>query len=101
MLDGTLQEGDKMMSTTQFAATYKVNPGTVVRGYGLLVDEGLVEKRRGIGMFVAIGAITTLTESERTRFFAEQLPPVIERAKLLQIEREELLKQIELRYRHE
>jgi len=56
ILRGTLRAGDQLTSTTEYSATYRINPATVGKAFAILVDEGLVEKRRGIGMFVAEGA---------------------------------------------
>ena len=56
ILRGALRAGDQLTSTTEYSATYRINPATVGKAFAILVDEGLVEKRRGIGMFVAEGA---------------------------------------------
>ena len=76
ILDGVLQEGDPLPSVRYVAAEYRVNPLTVLKSYQELVDEQLVEKRRGLGMFVESGARQALLQSERQKFLAEQWPRV-------------------------
>jgi GntR family transcriptional regulator len=74
ILDGVLKEGDPLPSVRNVAADYRVNPLTVLKSYQNLVDEALVEKRRGLGMFINPGARDLLLRSERERFLAEQWP---------------------------
>ena len=74
MLDGVLKPGDALPSVRQVAAEYQLNPITVSRAYQELADENLVEKRRGLGMFVAPGARQRLLNDERARFMAEEWP---------------------------
>jgi len=76
VLDGLLKEGDPLPSVRNVAAEYRVNPLTVLKAYQELVDSDLVEKRRGLGMFVRAGAGTQLLETERLKFLAEQWPPI-------------------------
>ena len=76
ILDGVLNDGEPLPSVRNVAADSRVNPLTVLKGYQELVDEGLVEKRRGLGMFVRADARTALLKAERTRFLSEQWPPV-------------------------
>jgi GntR family transcriptional regulator len=76
ILDGLLKEGDSLPSVRNVAAEYRVNPLTVLKGYQQLVDEQLVEKRRGLGMFVKAGARELLLQGERQRFLTEQWPRV-------------------------
>jgi GntR family transcriptional regulator len=76
ILDGVLNEGDPLPSVRTVAAEYRVNPLTVLKGYQQLVDEQLVEKRRGLGMFINAGARALLLEAERRKFLAEQWPRV-------------------------
>ena len=72
ILDGVLNDGDPLPSVRNVAADYRVNPLTVLKGYQELVDEQLVEKRRGVGMFVLNNARATLLRAERERFLSEQ-----------------------------
>jgi GntR family transcriptional regulator len=76
ILDGLLKEGDPLPSVRNVAAEYRVNPLTVLKAYQELVDSDLVEKRRGLGMFVTNGAGTRLLETERLKFLAEQWPQI-------------------------
>src|SRR3954467_10994318 len=74
--DGALNEGDPLPSVRNVAADYRVNPLTVLKGYQQLVDEELVESRRGRGMFVNAGARERLLQGERRKFLAEEWPRV-------------------------
>jgi GntR family transcriptional regulator len=76
MLEGVLKEGEAIPSVRQVATEYRVNPLTVLKAYQALADEGLVEKRRGLGMFVAPGASAALMKDERQRFLATEWPRV-------------------------
>jgi GntR family transcriptional regulator len=76
ILDGVLKEGDPLPSVRSVAAEYRVNPLTVLKGYQELVNEGLVESRRGLGMFVNSGVRTLLLQGERQKFLAEEWPRV-------------------------
>jgi GntR family transcriptional regulator len=76
ILDGVLGEGDPLPSVRTVAAEYRVNPLTVLKGYQQLTDEQLVEKRRGLGMFINIGARDLLLRGERERFLREQWPAI-------------------------
>ena len=77
ILDGLLKEGDPLPSVRNVAAEYRVNPLTVMKGYQALVDDRLVESRRGRGMYVNAGAREILLETERRRFLAEKWPGVL------------------------
>jgi GntR family transcriptional regulator len=92
ILDGVLKEGDPLPSVRTVAADYRVNPLTVLKGYQQLVDEQLVESRRGRGMFVNAGARDLLLLAERQRFLAEQWPRVYAAIRRLGLKPEELLK---------
>ena len=91
MLDGVLKPGDALPSVRQVAAEYQLNPITVSRAYQELADEELVEKRRGLGMYVTEGANARLLSSERERFLREEWPMVLERIQRLGLEPAELL----------
>jgi GntR family transcriptional regulator len=91
ILDGVLKEGDPLPSVRTVAAEYRVNPLTVLKGYQQLVDEQLVEKRRGLGMFVNVGARNLLLAGERQKFLAEQWPVVYATIRRLGLKAEELL----------
>jgi len=91
ILDGVLKEGDALPSVRNVAAEYLVNPLTVLKGYQELVDEELVEKRRGLGMFVRAGARNLLLRGERQKFLAEEWPRVRATIQRLGLTPEELL----------
>jgi GntR family transcriptional regulator len=76
ILEGVLTDGDALPSVRNVAAEYRLNPLTVLKGYQELVDEGLVEKRRGRGMFVTAGAQAQLLKDERKRFLDREWPQV-------------------------
>jgi GntR family transcriptional regulator len=76
ILEGALKEGDPLPSVRSVAAEFRLNPLTVLKGYQQLVDEQLVEKRRGLGMFVSAGASKALMKDERQRFLEEEWPKV-------------------------
>ena len=91
ILDGVLKEGDPLPSVRNVAADYRVNPLTVLKGYQELVDEQLVESRRGLGMFVSLGARQRLLHGERKRFLAEEWPRIAETIRRLGLSADELL----------
>ena len=91
ILDGVLKEGDPLPSVRNVAAEYRVNPLTVLKGYQQLVDEGLVETKRGRGMFINAGTRDLLMQGERQKFVAEQWPRVYETIQRLGLTWEELL----------
>ena len=93
ILEGVLGEGDALPSVRNVAAEYRLNPLTVLKGYQELVDEGLVEKKRGRGMFVNEGARVELLKAERGRFLDKEWPKVIATIKRLGLDAEELLRQ--------
>ena len=92
ILDGALGEGDALPSVRQVAADYRINPLTVSKAYQTLVDEQLIEKRRGLGMFVTEGAPDALLESERERFLREEWPALHARLQRLGLDFETLMK---------
>ena len=91
ILDGVLKEGDPLPSVRNVAAEYRVNPLTVLKGYQELVDEGLVETRRGLGMFINVGARSLLLQGERQKFLGEEWPRVYATIQRLGLKAEELL----------
>jgi GntR family transcriptional regulator len=92
ILDGVLKEGDPIPSVRTVAAEYRVNHLTVLKGYQELVDERLVESRRGLGMFVNAGARAMLLQGERQKFLGEEWPRIKAIIKRLGLKPEELLK---------
>lgn len=91
ILDGVLKEGDPLPSVRNVAAEYRVNPLTVLKSYQDLVDQELVEKRRGLGMFVKTGARDLLLQGERRKFLAEEWPRIYATVQRLGLKPEDLL----------
>jgi GntR family transcriptional regulator len=91
ILEGVLADGDALPSVRNVAAEYRLNPLTVLKGYQELVDEGLVEKKRGRGMFVNDGARTKLLKAERQRFLDKEWPKVLATIARLGLDKAELL----------
>jgi len=91
ILDGTLAEGDALPSVRTVASEFQLNPITVSKSYQALVDDELVEKRRGLGMFVREGAQQKLTSSERQKFLNEEWPAMVTRIRQLGLDVNELV----------
>jgi len=94
ILDGTLAEGVALPSVRTVASDFQLNPITVSKSYQALVDEELVEKRRGLGMFVCEGAKKKLTQSEREKFLSEEWPAMVTRIRQLGLDINKLLQSI-------
>ncbi len=92
ILEGVLKEGDPLPSVRTVAAEYRVNPITVLKGYQQLVDEDLVETKRGLGMFIKPGAHDLLLKGERQKFLAEEWPRIYATIQRLGLKPKELLK---------
>ncbi|MDH3788129.1 MAG: GntR family transcriptional regulator [Xanthomonadales bacterium] len=92
ILDGTLDEGEALPSVRTVASEFHLNPITVSKSYQALVDDGLVEKRRGLGMFVKTGARKSLVASERNKFLTDEWPAMLSRIEQLGLNIEDLLK---------
>jgi GntR family transcriptional regulator len=91
ILDGVLKEGDPLPSVRNVAAEYRVNPLTVLKGYQELVDDQLVERRRGLGMFIREGARNVLLAGERRKFLTEEWPRIRATIQRLGLKQEVLL----------
>ena len=89
--DGTLPEGERVPSTNELAAFYRINPATAAKGISMLTDDGLLEKRRGIGMFVAAGARQRQLDERRKRFAERYIEPMATEASRLGIDVDELV----------
>jgi GntR family transcriptional regulator len=89
--DGGLAEGERVPSTNELAAFYRINPATAAKGINVLTDDGLIEKRRGIGMFVAHGARATLLARRRAEFTERYVKPLLTEATRLGIGPDELI----------
>ena len=94
IVDGALAEGDRVPSTNEFAAFHRINPATAAKGINLLVDDGILEKRRGIGMFVVPGARDRLIQLRRKEFARQYLDPLLIEATRLGIDRDALIDMI-------
>lgn len=94
ILEGVLAEGDALPSVRTVAAEYQLNPLTVLKGYQELVDEELVEKRRGLGMFVREGARKRLLKAEREQFLTQEWPEIVQRINRLDLNWEDLVKEV-------
>jgi GntR family transcriptional regulator len=95
IVDGVLAEGARVPSTNELAAFYRINPATAAKGINLLVDEAVLEKRRGVGMFVASGAREQLRSSRRKRFAGQYVDPMLAEANRLGIDTDTLVSLIQ------
>ncbi len=95
VLRGILCEGEQVPSTNELARAYNINPATAAKGVNLLVDEGVLYKRRGIGMFVAEGARTAIVQKRKNAFYDAFVTQLAREAKALEISKEELTAMIE------
>jgi GntR family transcriptional regulator len=89
--DGTLAEGERVPSTNELSVFYRINPATAAKGISMLTDDGLLDKRRGIGMFVAAGARAQLLAERRKRFAERYVEPLVAEATRLGIDADELV----------
>ena len=94
IVDGSLPEGSRVPSTNEFAAFYRINPATAAKGINVLVDAGILEKRRGVGMFVVAGAQQSLLQRRREQFAEQYVKPLILEARRLGVETEALITMI-------
>ncbi|KEQ26168.1 GntR family transcriptional regulator [Paenibacillus tyrfis] len=94
IIEGGMPEESQVPSTNQFAAFYQINPATAAKGVNLLVDQGILYKKRGIGMFVATGARAQLMEKRREQFFEQYVVTMIAEAEKLGITSEQLMDMI-------
>lgn len=94
IIEGLMPEETQVPSTTQFAAFYKINPATAAKGVNLLVDQGILYKKRGIGMFVAAGATRELLKKRKEQFYEQYVVNMIQESRKLRITSEELAEMI-------
>jgi GntR family transcriptional regulator len=94
VLSGALGEDEQVMSTTQYATFYRINPATAAKAFQELVDEGILYKRRGVGMFVAPGARGELRARRRARFFEDVLAPMVAEARAIGVPIDEVIDRI-------
>lgn len=95
ILKGTFQEEAQVISTTEISINYKINPATAGKGMNVLVDEGIIYKKRGVGMFVSTGAKNKILEKRRRSFPQGFIQPLLEEASKLGISKEEIIGMIE------
>jgi GntR family transcriptional regulator len=91
VLTGALKEDEQIMSTNQYAAFYQINPATAAKGFAQLVDEGVLYKKRGIGMFVSPDARARLRGRRRERFFSDVVDPMLAEAGMVGVEVDEIV----------
>ena len=95
ILRGILAEEEQVPSTTELSKFYKINPATAAKGINILVDKGILYKKRGIGMFVQTGARNKIMEERKSNFYDTFVKKIINEAKLIGIDKEELKKMID------
>lgn len=95
ILSGAFQEETQIPSTTEISVTYKINPATALKGINLLVDENIVYKKRGLGMFVSTGAKEKILDKRKVSFLESYIETLVSEAKKLSISRDEILKMVE------
>lgn len=95
ILSGAFQEESQVPSTTEISVSYKINPATVLKGVNMLCDQGLLYKKRGIGMFVCRGATEKLRKTRQENFYRNFVAGLLEEAKKLGIGKEVLIRMIE------
>ena len=100
ILSGAYPEESQIPSITEYAATYKINPATALKGVNLLVDAGLLYKKRGVGMFVAQGAREALRRRRSEAFYQDYIVTLVRKAKGLNMSLEQLTKLLEKGYQH-
>ena len=101
VMTGALAAGDQVMSTTQYATFHRINPATVAKAFQQLGDEGLLHKKRGIGMFVSDGAPERLSAERRAGFAADVVVPLVAEARRLGITSDELVAVVRDRFHEE
>jgi DNA-binding transcriptional regulator YhcF (GntR family) len=94
VLSGTLAADEQVMSTNQYASFYRINPATAAKAFQLLVDEGILYKRRGLGLFVTPDARATLQGRHRDRFYPDVIDPMLKEAETIGISRADIINYI-------
>lgn len=95
IISGQLKEEQQIPSTTEISVNYKVNPATALKGVNMLVDKGVIYKKRGLGMFVSKGAVEVLKKERQSEFFDSYIKTMIAEAKKLGLTKEEIIQMIE------
>ena len=94
ILSGALGEDEQVMSTNQYATFYRINPATAAKGFHQLIDEGVLYKRRGLGVFVSPNARERLRGQRRERFFDEVVDPMVAEARILGVDLDDVIRRI-------
>lgn len=95
ILTGAYQENEQIPSITEFSVNYKINPATALKGINILVDESIIFKKRGVGMFVAEGAVKKLKDKRQNQFYNNYISTMIEEAKRLGITSDDIIAMVE------
>lgn len=95
ILSGAFPEESRVPSITEFSQAYRINPATALKGVNLLVEQGILYKKRGLGMFVAAGAVERLHAERREQFAADFVTPLIDEARRLSLTRDEVITMLE------
>lgn len=95
ILAGAFQEESQIPSITELSMNYRINPATALKGINILVDEEIIYKKRGVGMFVAEGAVEKLTDKRKEKFFGNYIINLVDEAKRLEISKDEIKTMIE------
>ena len=101
ILAGAFQEESQVPSITELSVNYRINPATALKGINILVDEGIIYKKRGVGMFVTEGAVVKLTDKRKEKFFGNYIINLVDEAKRLEISKEEIKIMIERGFKDE
>ncbi len=95
ILTGVYEEDSQIPSITEFSVQYRINPATALKGITLLVEEGILYKKRGLGMFVAVGAVEKLKNKRKETFYDSFISNLVEEAKRLQLSKEDIIAMLE------
>ncbi len=98
VISGAYESETQVPSTTEISVRYKVNPATVLKGVGILVDEGILYKKRGVGMFVAKGAQEKIIKKRKRQFYEKYVIPLVSEANKLKITTEEINEMVRMGY---
>lgn len=101
ILSEAFLEESQIPSTTEISLNYKINPATALKGMNLLVDQGIIYKKRGVGMFVATGAVEKIFKKRKQSFFETYIETLYEEAEKLKLSKDEIISMIERRFNHE
>ena len=95
IISGAIKEGEQIPSTTEMSVNLKINPATALTGVNMLVDKGIIYKKRGLGMFVSQGAVETLKKERQSEFFGEYIRKMLDEAAKLGLTKKDIIELIE------